>query len=161
MNKEVYRSENDLLAFISSRMNDEMEPARIIAVEAIKKVEFGRPWAFEFTPASAETAGDTYLRKVREADIVVWLVGSETTQPVLDEINEAVTYASKLLVFKLPAEQRDFRTHKLLDLIGKYVKWSEVDSIENLSESIRKAVADTVIQAFRNPSAPARRQKLL
>ena len=76
MNKEVYRSENDLLVFISSRMNHEMGPARIIAVDAIKRVECVRPWAFEFTPASSESADDAYLRKVREADFVVWLVGS-------------------------------------------------------------------------------------
>ena len=110
MSKKVYRSEDDLLVFISSRMSDDMEPARKIAVEAIEQIEIGRPWAFGFTPASAETAEDTYLRKVRESDFVVWLVGAETTQPVVDEVNEAISSDRKLLVFKLPAEQRDFQT---------------------------------------------------
>ena len=161
MSKEIYRSENDLLVFISSRMNDEMEPARKIATETIKKVDFGRPWAFEFTPASAETAEATYLRKVREADFVLWLVGSETTQPVVDEINEAIASARRLLVIKLPAEDRDSQTNHLVDQVGNYAKWSEVDKIENLAASIRKAVADAIIQAVRNPFGPARKQKLL
>ena len=161
MSKKVHRSENKLLVFISSRMNDEMQPARMIAVKAIKQVEFGRPWAFEFTPASAETAEDIYLRKVREADFVVWLVGTETTQPVVDEVNEAISSARRLLVFKLPVEQRDSQTQDLLDQVGKYVKWSEVDSIENLHLSISESIADAMIHAVRNPFIPARRKKLL
>ena len=161
MSKDVSRSENNLLVFISSRMNSEMEPARKIAVEAVKRVEFGRPWAFECTPANTETAEDTYLRKVREADFVVWLVGSETTQPVVDEINEAISSDRRLLVFKLPAEQRDSKTEDLLERVGKHVKWKNVDRIESLSDSISGSFADALVQAVRNPFIPARRQKLL
>ena len=40
MSEDVNRSETNLLVFISSRMNSEMEPARKIAVEAVKRVEF-------------------------------------------------------------------------------------------------------------------------
>ena len=161
MNKDVNRSENNLLVFISSRMNSEMEPARKIAVEAVKRVEFGQPWAFEYTPASPETAEATYLRKVREADFVMWLVGSETTQPVVDEINEAMAFARRLLVFKLPAEQRDSQTEDLLGRVGDYTKWRSVDSIEDLSDTITDSFADAIVQAVRNPFIPARRQKLL
>ena len=161
MSKEVCRSENNLLVFISSKMNDEMKPARMIAVESIKQVEFGGPWAFDFTPASAETAEDTYLRKVREADFVVWLVGAETTQPVVDEVNEVISSNGRLLVFKLPVEQRDSQTQDLLDWVGQFVKWSEVDSIEDLQVSISESFADAMIHAVRNPFTPARRKKLL
>ena len=42
MKNDVSRSENNLLVFISSRMNSEMEPARKIAVEAVNRVEFGQ-----------------------------------------------------------------------------------------------------------------------
>ena len=161
MSKDVSRSENNLLVFISSRMNSEMEPARKIAVEAVKRVEFGRPWAFECTPANTETAEDTYLRKVREADFVVWLVGSETTQPVFDEINEAISSDRRLLVFKLPAEQRDSKTEELLERVGEHTKWKNVDCIESLSDSISESFADAMVQAVRNPFIPARRQKLL
>jgi hypothetical protein len=37
------------------------------------EVPFLTPWAFEFTPASAAAADEVYLRKVRDADIVLWL----------------------------------------------------------------------------------------
>ena len=151
MKKDVSRSENNLLVFISSRMNSEMEPARKIAVEAVKRVEFGRPWAFECTPANTETAEDTYLRKVREADFVVWLVGAETTQPVVDEVNEAIAFARRLLAFKLPAEQRDSKTEDLLDRVGDYAKWRSVDCIENLSDSISESLADAMVQAVQKP----------
>ena len=161
LDKDVNRSENDLLVFISSKMNSEMEPARKIAVEAVKKVEFGRPWAFEYTPASPETAEATYLRKVRESDFVVWLVGSETTQPVVDEINEAMAFHRRLLVFKLPAKQRDSQTEDLLKRVGDYTKWKSVDCIEDLSDNVSQSFADAMVQAVRNPFTPARRQKLL
>ena len=160
MNHEVSRSEDDLLVFISSRMNTEMELARKIAVEAINKVSVGRPWAFEFTPASSEPAEDTYLRKVREADLVMWLVGSETTQPIVNEINEAIVSDRRMLVFKLPVNQRDSRTHELIERVGIYAKWSEVRSIEDLSKSITEAFSDEIIRAFRNPLLPSRSQKL-
>ena len=161
MNKDVNRSENNLLVFISSRMNSEMEPARKIAVEAVNRVEFSQPWAFEYTPASTETTEAAYLRKVREADFVVWLVGSETTQPVVDEISEAMAFARRLLVFKLPAKQRDSQTEDLLERVGGYTKWKSVDCIEDLSDTISDSFADAMVQAVRNPFIPARRQKLL
>ena len=160
MNQEIHRSENDLLVFISSRMSGEMEQARLIAVDAIKRVQFGRPWAFDVTPASSESAEGAYLRKVREADFVVWLVGSETTQPVVNEINEAIASSRKMLVFKLPVEQRDARTNELIDRVGIYAKWNEVGSIEDLSKSIAEAFSDEIVRAVRNPIAPGRRQKL-
>ena len=43
MTDQVHRSENALLVFISSRMNDDLKCAREIAVEAVGSVEFGRP----------------------------------------------------------------------------------------------------------------------
>jgi hypothetical protein len=111
----VLRSENDILVFISSRMDAEMDGARKIAIDAIKSIEFGRPWAFECSPASSESADVSYLRKVREADFVVWLVGRESTPPVVDEVSEAIALGRRLLVFKLPADQRDDSTLNLIE----------------------------------------------
>ena len=72
-------------------MNDEMAEARENTVETIRGMDFGRPWAFEYTPAVSQPSDDTYLRMVRRADLVIWLVGSETTQPVMAEINTAIS----------------------------------------------------------------------
>ena len=160
MAEVLHRSENDLLVFISSRMTAEMKCAREIAVEAIESVEFGRPWAFEYSPASSESAGDSYLRKVREADFVVWLVGRKTTQPVIKEINEAIGSGRRLLAFKLPSDKRDCNTLNLIEQVGGYAKWQDVASVEELSEHITKSVADEIVRGLRDPSPPSRASKL-
>ena len=160
MTDQVHRSENDLLVFISSRMNDDLQTARDIAVQAVKSVEFGRPWAFEFSPASSESPDNAYLRLVRGADFVLWLVGSKTTLPVINEINEAIASGRRLLVFKLPSDQRDDSTMKLVDQVGHYVKWKDVSSVEELFEHIRKSMADEIIRGLRDPTPPTRRSKL-
>ena len=160
MPKELTRSESDLLVFISSRMNDEMEYPREIAVAAVNGVDVGRPWAFEFSPASSESADESYLRKVREADFVVWLVGRETTQPVIREVNEAITYGLRLLVFKLPADERDSDTMDLLEQVRTYARWRDVPSLDDLSGHIQASMSDEIIRGLRNPAPPTRDSRL-
>ena len=158
-NTKSMRSESDLLVFVSSRMNDEMAEAREITVETIRGMDFGRPWAFEYTPASSQPADDTYLRMVREADLVIWLVGSETTQPVMAEINTAISAGRRLLVFRLPNEQQDSNTSRLIDRVGG-VKWTRVARIEELAKDVRDSFSDEIVRAFRNASPPARSSRL-
>ena len=154
------RSENDVMVFISSVMNNQISRARQIATEVIEEMCFGRPWAFEGTPASSENPSSAYLKKVQEADFVVWLVGSETTQPVIDEINACIAAGRRLLAFKLPAQTRDSHTDSLLHTVRAYAKWKEVDSLEDLKGHIRAAFADEVVRALRDPAVPVRAQAL-
>ena len=154
------RSESELLVFISSRMNKEMAEARTICVETIKGMSYGRPWAFEYTPASSDPAEDTYLRKVREADLVIWLVGSDTSQPVIAEINTAISAGRKLLVFRLPNEQDDPNTVSLINRIGECAKWKRVARVEELEKDVRDSFSDEIVRAFRNASPPARTNRL-
>ena len=142
--------------FISSRMDAELASARETAKRAIDAIDVGRPWVFEYTPASSEPADHAYLRKVKEADFVIWLVGSTTTLPVENEVNECLASDGRLLVFKLPVEQRDKRTDALLDRVGRIVKWREVAPVSNLYVEIRAAVLDELIRGFRDPSGPIR-----
>ena len=154
-------SESPLVVFISSVMNnDEVNCARKATRDVIDSIEFGRSWVFERTPASSEAAVVGYLRKVREADFVVWLVGSETTQPVADEINECITSERRLLVFRLPSDQRDAKTRELLDTVRQIVKWQDVESVTQLPQHIKQALNDEVVRALRNPTPPLRRKKL-
>ena len=81
------RSASDLLVFINNVMTDDLKSAREEVVRTFMNFPFARPWAFEFTPAGSESATDAYLRTVGDADFVVWLVASTTTQPVVNEIN--------------------------------------------------------------------------
>ena len=132
--------------FISSRMDGELAAARDIAKEAIGALDFGRPWAFEYTPASSQAVGDAYLRKVAEADFVVWLVGSTTSPPVENEVNQCIASNGRLLVFKLPAEQRDERTEALLHRVGNVVKWQDVASLSTLGDHIKIGIGRRVNQ---------------
>lgn len=83
-------SERELKAFLSSVMRGALNEARQVVVDVLDSPTFLVPWAFEFTPASSEPADDTYLRHVRDADIVIWLAGGEVTQPVINEVREAL-----------------------------------------------------------------------
>ena len=103
---------------------------------------------------------DGYLRKVREADFVIWLVGSETTQPVVDEINECIAARGNLLVFKLPATVRDTTTLELLLTVGSLAKWQEVDCTTQLSEHIKLALGDEIVRALRHPASSLRKGRL-
>ena len=153
------RSESDLLVFISSVMTGELQWARDEVLRTLKNFPFARPWAFEFTPASSESATDAYLRKVRDADFVVWLVGSQTTQPVVNEINTTLATGRRLLVFKLPAENRDALTQHLLCTVSKSCKWQTITTQSQLPRALTASISDEFIRAVRNPP-PARQRKL-
>ena len=148
-----------MLVFISSVMTDELQWARDEVVRILKKFPFARPWAFEFTPASSESVTDAYLRKVGDADFVVWLVGSQTTQPVVNEINTSIANGRRLLVFRLPADNRDALTQQLLGTASKYCKWQTITTQNPLSRALAASISDEFTRAVRDPP-PARRRKL-
>lgn len=154
------RSESDLLAFISSVMRDELNCARNVVVQTCKAIEFTRPWAFEFAPSSSEPPNQGYLRKVREADFVFWLIGKETTKPVVDEITTCMAADRRLLAFKLPSETRCETTNKLMDQVATYAKWAEVKKVDDLAQHVRSALSDEFVRALRDPEPPSRALKL-
>ena len=155
------KSESDLLVFISSVMDDELGLARDSTAKAIQEMGFGRPWAFEYTPASSEAASDAYLRKVEESDFVIWLVGSRTTQPVVNEVHRCLASQGRLLVFKFPADDRDEQTETLLQEAGRVVKWKDVADLPMLGSEITLALSDEIVRALRDPLGVARNQSLV
>ena len=156
----LHRSEPDILVFISSVMNEDLNYARKTTKETVDSLDFGCPWAFEFTPASSEPPEDGYLRKVAEADFVIWLVGEETTKPVANEISQCIAAGCRLLVFKLPSKDREEQTSTLLEKVGGLAKWQDVEIITQLSDHIRLAFADEVVRALRDPTPELRNKKL-
>ena len=56
---------------------------------------------------------------------MVWLVGAQTRQPIVNEINTSIAKGRRLLVFKLPAKSRDALTEQLLCTASKYCKWQK------------------------------------
>ena len=161
MSNGPVRSESDLLAFISSVMREELYYARKVVVETCKATDFTRPWAFEYTPGSSEPPDQGYLRKVREADFVFWLIGEETTQPVVDEITTSVTAGRRLLAFKLPSGTRCGVTRNLMSQVAGYAKWADVKDNDDLAQHVREALSDELIRAIRDPEPPNRPLKLM
>ena len=143
-------------------MGDQLTSAREIAIRTVCDFPFISPWFFEGTPASSESLPDNYLRKVRESDLVIWLVGNKTTEPVAQEINTCMSASIRLLVFMLPSESRDDITKNLIEKVRNvdYAKWREVESIDDLAEHIKKALCDEIIREFRDPAPILRPVKL-
>ena len=156
----LLRSEPDLLVFVSSKMTEELSSARKETVRAFEDFPCTQPWAFEFTPASSESAPDGYLRHARDADFLVWLVGAATTQPVVEEINTRIAAGRRLLVFRLPADERDTLTRELFTTVRRYCKTQDVSDSTSLYEALTASLADEITRALREPAPPARRQKL-
>lgn len=130
-------------------MTADLDPARQELVNALDGVPFLSPWAFEYTPASSEKLERSYLRHVREADFVVWLMGEETTTPVANEVREALSAQRRLIVIRLPAQKRSRATQELLAEVGDRAKRGSVDSIEQLRVAVELAMQDEIVRALR------------
>ena len=140
--------------FISSVMDDEMQPWRDATVNALESVPYLFTWAFEYTPPSSESVDHAYLRKVRESSLVLWLVGSRTTEPVQREVREALAARVRLLAFRLPCEDRDAETRRLLNETP--TKWSpEIRDESEFRDTVQRAVGDEVARAMRGIPALA------
>ena len=70
----VQPGERPIKAFVSSVMGPEFDEARNETVRALDEIPLIARWAFEFTPGGSEPVDKAYLRHVRDADFVVWLV---------------------------------------------------------------------------------------
>ena len=118
------------------------------------------PWAFEFTPAGSERPDKTYLDKVRQADIVIWLVGDCTTAPVRNEINEALALNSRLFVFMLPEYEQDSETQNLVKVVGKAAKWTHVHERADLRRLLSLSLVDEIVRAIRRKPGHSRLARL-
>lgn len=151
--------ENPLLVFISSVIS-EFEREREEIVKIFKDYRPFRAWVFEFTPGSSEPVDSAYLRKVREADFVIWLIGEETTEPVRNEVREALAANRRLLAIKFPAKRRSEATQVLLDEVGRRVKWIDLEKGGGLREAIELTLDDETTRAIRSIPRTDRLAKL-
>lgn len=156
----IYPAELPLRVFISSVMDDEMKPMRKEAHIAIGEPKYMWPWTFEYTPASAEATDENYLRHVREADAVLWLVGSKTTQPVVNEIREALSNNRPLIIMRLTGASPDEPTKKLIKEVGLRAKYQYTD-LNGLREAIALSFGDEITRAWRSASPSTNRPALL
>lgn len=154
-------AETPLLAFISSVMDDDLQPYRDSVVEDLNSSRFLQPWAFEYTPASSEPLDESYLRHVRDAHFVIWIVDGKTSNPVKREVSEAITHRRRLLVFRLPrksrddgAEEIDDGTEEMIETISSNQgpKWCKLDdrNIETFKREFDLTIRDEFTRAIRS-----------
>lgn len=129
-------------------MRPELEAARKAVVDALSDHPTLIPWAFEFTPARSDAADTTYLSKVREAAVVIWIVGTETTDPVKNEIGEALAAERRLWVFRLPASNRDADTDALIERVRTVAKTVNVADVGDLHRVLALTFNDEIIRAL-------------
>ncbi len=141
-------AERPIKVFISSVMTPALFEARREIERSLSPYPWLETWTFETTPASSEPVEESYLRHVREADIVFWLAGDRTSAPVEREVREALRTSRLLLVFLLPTDERDERTEALIMQVGTRAKWMSVEP-GRLYEAIRLTLQDEVIRALR------------
>ena len=150
--QQIRPSEDPLLVFISSRQDEEMSPARALAIKEVESFPLTKVWAFEDAPASPEAARDRYIRNAGRADIVIWLIGSTTTNPVTEEINACMRDQGRILAFKLPATERDDETEALIKRVSDYATWKTVENIEDLPTQIKVALKDVILRRYKDPA---------
>ena len=149
--ESIRSSEDPLSVFISSMQDDELSRARALAIETVGSYSGMKVWAFEDAPASSEAARDRYIRNAGSADLVIWLIGSTTSDPVVEEVDACLAAGGRPLPFLLPAQHRDSQTEELIRRVQKVVTWRKVEDIERLPEHIRTALSDEIARRVRNP----------
>lgn len=150
--KSIRPSEDPLLVFISCRQDGEMSHARSLAIEAVDSFPLTKVWAFEEASASSEATRNRYIRNAGRADIVIWVIGSTTTTPIIEEVSACKMAQGRLLAFKLPAAERDGQTEALIKEVSGYATWKTVDNVEELPAHINAALADEILRRFRDPA---------
>ena len=150
--KPVRPSEDPLRVFISSRQDEEMSRARGMAIKVVGNYPGMEVWAFEDATASPEAARDRYIRNAGGADIVIWLIGSTTTTPIVEEVSACVRAQGKLLAFKLPADERDEETDALIQKVSEYATWKPVENVDDLPAHISASLTDEMLRRYRDPA---------
>ncbi len=139
--------ERPISVFVSSRISPAYEWARLAAFEELKGLGLFDPWLFEVAPASTEGVQRGYLRRVAEADLVLWLVGRETTEPVLREIRTAIESERPILVFRIDDGDGDSGVEELIGRTGG--RWSRATSPVELRSKLAAALQDELVRGYR------------
>ena len=141
-------AETPLVAFVSGRIHDDTKWARRTVDEVLERPSFIVPWVFEHTPASSQDLEDGYLEKVRAADLVIWLIEAGTTDPVHNEITNAIESRVPILMFRITQGRSDSRTESLIRRVGG--KYDRVADAEDLKHRLPLALADEIVRKWRN-----------
>ena len=150
--REVRQGESPLVVFVSSRIAREVAWAREAAVEVLNEADWLTPWLFERTPPSTQALDESYLSKVRTADLVVWLVETETTAAVRREIRTALETGRRILMFRVSPPPSSLETESLVEEVN--AKWTFVADAADLKTKFQNALNDELVRAWRETGRP-------
>ena len=148
----ILTNEDPLLVFISSRQDEELSRPRAWAIKEVDNYPGMKVWAFEDASASSEAARERYIRNAGRADIVIWLIGSTTTTPIVEEVSACMRAQGRLLAFKLPTAERDEETEVLIEKVSDYTTWKTVENADDLPAHIRASLTDEMLRRYRDPA---------
>ena len=150
--------ESPLVAFVSSRMSSDTGWARKVSFEVLNRRDWLTPWLFEQTPASSEPVVESYLSKVRAADLVIWLIERQTTQAVHNEISTALETGRRILMMRITPPPSDPETESLISQVGS--KWDFVSDSADLRGKLQAALGDEIVRAWRTAGRSTKRAVL-
>lgn len=118
--------------------------------DAFPDVPFMSAWLFEESSASPTAPADFCLQHVRDSDLVILLVGSDTTEAVRAEVHEALLVGKPLLAFLLPSEQRTDEARALIEEVQREVTWKRASFKSSFRRELNKAIQDLLIEGVRS-----------
>lgn len=138
--------------FISSVMRvavEDLLSERTAVHEIVCSYDFLTPWAFERTPASSEDLEQSYLRPVEECDIFILIIGSQVTDPVIEETMRAKELDKHILVFVKKVDRQSQAVRLLLIQLSK--KYAIFNSPDELKRHVKEAIDQTSSLSLRSP----------
>ena len=150
----LHSGEAPLFVFVSSRISPQTLWARDAVADTLQQSNQFKPWLFEHAPASSVILADSYLAKVRESDLVIWLVERETTEPVRAEITAALEATRRILMFRITSPPSDSATEALITCVG--TKWDYVADSADLKGKLQAALGDEIVRAWRAAGQPTK-----
>ena len=87
-----------LMVFVSSTIG-ELQEERKALDQALGQAGTFSPWVFEHTTATSMPLPEAYLRRVRECDLFVLIVGTNLSPPVIAEYETALSTRKPILAF--------------------------------------------------------------
>jgi hypothetical protein len=130
-------------------MTDELKWARAEVRSVFPETPFISAWVFEESSASPEAPADICLQHVRDSDLVILLVGGDTSDAVRQEVHEAIASEIPLLAFLFPADERSRDAQALVEEVGREATWKGVTSRNAFRRELNRAIEDVLIQGVR------------
>ena len=137
--------EDRLLVFVSSVV-DEFLGERDAVEKAVAAIPLTKPWVFEHSPAYAAPVAEAYLRKVRDCDIFILIVGEGISNAVETEYRIALEGDKPRLVFLKDSP----RTPEASEFVRSVdVKWAMFSTIDELAKQVQVAISEELITGYR------------